>query len=883
MLHKLKYRILFASLAILFFFSCTQYKNAFINRNFHNLTAHFNGYFYAKESLKDGVMKIEDTYKDDYTKILPIFMYPTKESAKNTFPEMDRAIKKASTCIQRHAIKDKHTKTEIPNTGKWIDDCWNTIGKSHFYKREFFSGVEAFEYVQAVYKSKQKYEAWLWLAKTYLELNALTSAQNYLHLCENDKKFPKEYKDQFEALYAEFYMKQNAYDDVIKRLKEAVKYTKSSAYRARYHFIMGQLYEMKDDAQKAKIHFALAIKNKPVYDMVFYAKMKESILHKDPASIAKAKKELLKMTKDIKNEDMKDVIYYTLGQMEEKENNIDKALEYYAQSVRTSTTNQDQKAKSYLKLADINFDRENYQPAGGYYDSTVSLIKETFPNYSDITAKKKSLDALVKQIMIIKSEDSLRKVASMDTVERNKFIRKIIAKVEDDEKKAAELKQQQASNTGNTSGTGMFTPQNGMQGAGQWYFYNTLLKSQGLNDFVKRWGGNRKNEDNWRRSNKAQTFDNLTDNGNTNTPGKKDSTKGKDSLVLKSNDVHQPEYYLKSLPLTQADRDSSDKRILEAFYSLGSIYREQLNNTRKSAETFEEMNRRFVKNKYEAPAYYQMYLIYLQRNEDAKAQHAKEYILNNYPNSDYARILNDKNFAADANAQKSQIENFYGETYNLFKEKNYSEAYNRSKDGLIRFGKNDYTARFAYLKALSEGYLFGIDSLEKGLIIVTAQYTKSEVYEPARAMLDAVKKQKKTFNPNDTLANPANLPATIYSYNETAPHYCLVVLNETKLVNQAKESLSDFNQMYFSTNNYELITLPKGDKTYINIRTFKNKDDAMDYYNFVNSKPDALKGIDKKDYQIFVISVDNLSVLLKRTDVDEYKVFFNAKYLGVKQ
>ncbi|HXB40573.1 MAG TPA: tetratricopeptide repeat protein, partial [Bacteroidia bacterium] len=588
MVNKLKYCIVFGGICLLFLFSCTQYKTAFINRQYHNLTAHFNGYFYAKESLKDGVGKIELAYKDDYTKILPIFIYPSKESAKATFPEMDRAIKKASTCIQKHAIKDKHSKAEIPNMGKWIDDCWNTIGKSHFYKREYFSGIEAFDYVQAVYKSKQKYEAWLWLAKSYLELNALTSAQNYLHLCENDKKFPKEYKGQFEVLYAEFYMKQNAYDDVIKRLKEALKYTKEHSARARYHFILGQLFEQKDDAQKAKIHYQMAVKNKPIYDMVFYAKMKESLLHKDPASIARAKKELLKMTKDIKNEDLKDVIYYTLGQMEEKDNNTDQALAYYVKSVRNSVANQSQKAKSFLRLADINFERESYTSAAGYYDSTVAIIKEDFPGYADITAKKKSLNALVTQIMIIKGEDSLRKVADMDSSQRNKFIRKIIAKVTEDEKKAAETKQQQAAGGGTPVGpSNVFTPQATTTGSGQWYFYNPLLKAQGINDYLKRWGPNRKNEDNWRRANKAQTFDN---NSTDNTSIKKDSTKHtKDSLVMKSNDAHQVEYYLKNLPFTKSDRDTSDKKILEAYYALGSIYREQLNNTRKSAETFETM------------------------------------------------------------------------------------------------------------------------------------------------------------------------------------------------------------------------------------------------------------------------------------------------------
>jgi hypothetical protein len=468
----------------------------------------------------------------------------------------------------------------------------------------------------------------------------------------------------------------------------------------------------------------------------------------------------------------------------------------------------------------------------------------------------------------------------MDSASRNKFIRDIITRVKAEEQKAEELKQQQAANNNQQGNTGMFNPQIGSQGTGQWYFYNNLLKAQGLNDFIKRWGAGRKNEDNWRRSNKAQTFDNISDG----TPEKKDTARGKDSVALKSNDVHQPEYYLKTLPFTKADRDSSNKRILEAFYSLGSIYREQLNNTRKSAETFEEMNRRFPKNRYEAASYYQMYLIYLAQKNNDKAQRAKDYILTNYPNSDYARIINDPNFASSASAQKNAIENYYTETYELFAQKNYNEAFNKSKDALVRFATNDYTARFAYLTALSAGYLFGIDSLEKGLIQVTARYTKSEVYEPARAMLNAVKKQKKTFSAADTLSNPNNLPPTVYAYNETSPHYCLIVLYQTKQVNMMKEAISDFNAQYYSNSKFETVALPKGDKVFVNIRTFKNKDEAMDYYNFINSKQtEVFGGIDKKDYQVFVITPENVTVLLSRQDVEEYKTFFNAKYIGIKQ
>ena len=56
------------------------------------------------------------------------------------------------------------------------------------------------------------------------------------------------------------------------------------------------------------------------------------------------------MSREFKNVDYYDVIFYTLGEIEEKEKNIDKAVFYYKKSVQTSTVNPSQKALSYLKL-----------------------------------------------------------------------------------------------------------------------------------------------------------------------------------------------------------------------------------------------------------------------------------------------------------------------------------------------------------------------------------------------------------------------------------------------------------------------------------------------------------------------------------------------------
>ena len=868
-----------------------------MNRRYHDLTAHFNGYFYAKESIKEGVAALEAAYKDDYTELLPVFMYGDAQTSKAIFPQMDRAIKKASTCIQHHAIKDKKSKVEIPNAGKWIDDCWNVIGKGHFYKREFFSAIESFEYVSSAYKGKQKEEAWLWTVKSYNELNALSQSDNYITLIKNDKKFPNEYKGHFHALYAEFYLKQGSgmYENAIKQLNEAIKYsknkfafldffdTKSKSTRARYHFILGQLYEEKNKPEQALFNYRMVVRLKPAsYELSFYAKVKQSLMRKDPESIEKARIELLKMTKDIKNSDLLDVIYYTLGQLDENDHKIDPAYDNYSLSAKKSVNNNKQKAKSYLKLADISFEKENYVSASKFFDSTIAIIKPDYPGYLDIKAKKTSLDTLVKCINVIKNQDSLQGVASMDAESRVKLIKKIIQNVIEHEEDSISKKQQSLTAGGGTSlnPSQTFTPQAPQSGNGPalWYFYNPLLKAQGLNDFIKKWGGNRKNEDDWRRSNKTSfTFDDV------NSGNSKDSLKKKDSLIPKSKDKHQIDYYLKNLPFTQANIDSSNKKILNAYYALGSIYREQLNNSKKSAQAFETMNKRFPGNKYEAPSYYQLYRIYVQQKNDPKAQDAKTFLLSNYPKSDYAKIINDPDFAKSVNAKQSDVENEYANAYNDYIAKNYEEAYRICTNALMKYGKVPLTPKFAYLRAVTSGYLYGIDSLEKNMASVAVKYQNTAVYDMAKVTLDVIKKQKQATTPKADTTTASDLPATTFKVDDKAAHYCMIILNNPKDIESLKNKIADLNKEYFSTNNYEIISLPKDDKTMITIRTFTNKDDAMGYYNFLLTKPTTFSGIDKKNYSIIAITTDNVGVLLKMGNFDEYYSFFNNKYLGIKQ
>ena len=66
----------------------------------------------------------------------------------------------------------------------------------------------------------------------------------------------------------------------------------------------------------------------------------------------------------------------------------------------------------------------------------------------------------------------------------------------------------------------------------------------------------------------------------------------------------------------------------------------------------------------------------------------------------------------------------------------------------------------------------------------------------------------------------------------------------------------------------------------ITVNNFENKEKAMDYFNSIKKDKTIFSKMSPKDYQHFVISVNNYSTFYKDKDVDKYLNFFNTNYLS---
>lgn len=858
---------------LLFWASCTTQKNTFLTRTYHNTTSHFNGYFWGKVAYQEGLQKLEDSHKDDYSEVLPVFVYADDKEAQSIYPEMDRAIKKATTMIENHTITNKQ-KREIPDAVKYIKYCYLLLAKARVYKNDYLTAIQALDYASKEYKKTTvKYEAIMWEARAYNQIGAVIKSEELVDILKSTKDISKKLYPDVCATIADYYMRTGQNDEVVKWLKKAVATEKTKTVKARYYFILAQLAQKSGDMQNAFKLYSEVLKMHPSYDMEFEATINRALLFmgndKENQNI---KKTLVKMLKQTKNSDNKDQIYYALAQISEKENDTTKAITYLQKSVKASTINQRQKAVSYLALADISFNRTNYVNAKKYYDSTLFSLPKNYKGRDSIVSKRDNLQKLVKCLDIITLEDSVLRLSKMPQNDLDKYIDKIIEKAKEE---AAEKKREEeiaAENQNNASLNNGNNPVNS-PGNGKWYFYNPAQIQMGESEFIQKWG-NRPLEDDWRRSKKISHMqDEATAGGNANDTikNKKGITAGgtNDSL----NNIYNRAYYLKNIPRTDAQIKAANDSLVEAFYNAGSIYKEYLKNDAKASEDFEQLLSRYPDNKYKLTVYYQLYRIYFEMNNTERMNYYKNILLSKYPNTEYAQLIaNPEKYRRNLKASKEEMTKLYVATLEFYQAGKYPEVLANCQKADTLYPKNPLTPKFAYLEAVAIGATQGLDAYKKALSRVTILYPGDSVKILAQTTLDYLNKKN----------IPAKDTGIQYSMETDTLYYWIALIDnkEASKINNFRITLSDLNSHTFSQDKLQMDNLLLNpNQQMILVRQFKTAETAKNYYGYVHANNNVFKLFSPGTYQTFYISGKNFHIMFNHRKAAEYMKFFKDKGL----
>lgn len=864
-------------LLLAFSFSCSTKKDTFGRRFYHNLTSRYNVYFNGKESLNEGTVELVKGVKDNFNQVIPVFNFGTKQEAQQLNPKMDRAIQKASIAIQKHSMQFDGVEKV-----RWIDDSFLLIGKAYFYKQEYLSARRTFNFIIQEYGYNDiKYEAMLWLALTYNQTKEYEKSEPLLNLVTNDISkgiVPETVVKILPQVYADLYVRQGYYDDAVEFLFEALAYGPKRELKTRMMFILAQIFQQNEDLYRATEWYTKVIKRNPPYDMAFQAKI--NLARSFDAGSGDRKqitKILERMLRDDKNKEYKDQIYFALADVALRDMDTVAGIEYLRLSVSNSLNNNYQRATSSLKLADLYFQIPSYENAQAYYDTAMMFIPKDYPNYSQIEQKTKVLTTLVENLITIQVEDSLQHVANMSEAEREAVIDNLIRLYQEEQERLAlqaELDKAIAEQQQATSFTG--TPVSGIPTSGKWYFYNPQTKEIGYSEFIKKWG-KRKHEDLWRISNKQ-----VMDFGTGGTEMEAD-TANSDSLVAAANDPLKREYYLKNLPVTEEDFKASDKKILDAYFILGRVYRDGLRDYAESIESLETMNTRFPANEHELQAFYYLYRNYTDIKDPMRAQNYKTLIITRYPESDYAKVLSDPDYFNKLASEKSKVATLYEDTYKAYEAGQYYQVIAKSELALSLYGDTiDLAPRFEYLRAVAIGKTDVIDSLVSNLQRIILKYPNSEIKTLSQSVLAHIIEENPELK-DETFVLPGEVPAekpSPYKVNHAMQHMFMIVADSREIrLNPFKVKLSDYNLKYYSLDNLNINSLVLDNQHYlITVGNFNNMQKAKDYLEAISGSEYVFADLKQGTYDIFVISTENYPVFFKEKEIEEYRKFYTKNY-----
>ncbi len=866
--------------------ACSTKKNTFTRRAFHNLNAHYNAYWNGNESLKNGVADLRQNVQDNYNAVLPIENYGTQANTQTINGNMDRAIEKASKVIQRHSMY--FDKKEYV---KWVKESYLLIGKANFYKQDYNAARRAFEYVNRQYTGEPiSYEARLWMAKTYTQQKQYEKAVNEFDLLTEEAKtslLPWKVRKEMPLAIANMNITQKKYKEAREQIEKGLPLNNNRKLKTRLNYILAQIYKLEGKETQSGEYFTKVLKSPASFEMAFNARINLAMVYNANSSDKRLIiKELEKMLRDMKNSDFKDQIYYALADIALKDKNDTLGISHLRKSVATSLSNDYQRSTSSLRLADLYYLRKDYRNAQLYYDTTLMALPKDFPDADKIGQKTEVLSRLVENLQLIHVQDSLQALAAMSEADRNVIIDKAIAafikKEEEARKKAEELRLAEMVVPGLNTRQ-IVDPIKGTSalGGGGWYFYNPSAISMGYSEFTRKWG-RRKLEDNWRLSNKRETnFDQFAEDGSDTsiTADSIQGTKGEG----KGSDMKNKETYLKNLPLTPEKVTESNGMISQAMFNSGIIYLEELLEKPKAAEMFNRLTNRFPENDKALQANYHLYRIFRDMDDVAAMNERKDLIINNWPDSDYAKILIDPDYKKELEATLNRVKSLYEETYLAFDRGQYRTAIIYSNDALANYTDEKYIPRFTYLRAVSLGKTEGQDTMKVELSRLIKDFPESEMVDFARRILGEA--APATGLPGDTSKikeGVASKPLdfSMYKYNPSSTHfYALIVDGTTVNVYGTKVRITDFNTKNYSVEDLKVNSvLLDNNRHLVTVNSFKELGKAMRYFNGIKEDTYVFSGFQPGTYEQFLISAENYPVFFKEKNTDAYKLFFEKNY-----
>lgn len=736
-----------------------------------NTVTHYNYFFNANNKINAVIERAKISHQDDFSQLLSFYSYSLDNTASEK-AELDSVIYKATAGILLHDLRND-----------WVDNLYLLVGKSYYFRKDFDSAGMTFQFINYNLFPRKKKEdedrivgtnaesvgnfisisnkenrnllqkmlslppsrndALIWMTRTLTEQEDYGEASGLINILYNDVNLPKRLQDDLNEVNAYWFYKQRMYDSSAVYLEKALSNADTKNDKARWEFLLAQLFEINNDFEKASDYYAKAAKHTVDPLMNIYAQLNDAKMFKnkdDAIELDKNITALLKMARKDKFDSYRDIIYYSAGELSLYKPDTTAAMEYFLKSIKYNVNNMLYKNKSFLRMADIAYARKEYKNALAYYDSLQISDPFLASRLDNIQLRKNTLGKIIEKINNIEMQDSLFKIAAMPENDRETYIKKLLKKLQ----KQNVVKQEQTG-SGNTAITfannnqpaNIFTE----DGGEEWYFYNNSLKSKGFNEFKNKWG-DRKNTDNWRR----KSAENTTSAIATDTAANQNNTETDiaDAAKININELSF-EGLMNTLPLTPGRIDTSNKIISVNLFLLGKLYQNELEEYQLAINAYEEHIARYPSVLFGGELYLNLFYCYSKLGNIAKRNYYKNLLNEKFAGSKFAATANNP-LALNPKKHDPVVTKLYEGIYNLFIEGGFTEALSQKKKADSVHGTNYWSPQLLYIESVyyirQRSDSVAIATLEKSIEL----FPQSIMVPKTRNLIDVLKRRDEIEN-----------------------------------------------------------------------------------------------------------------------------------------
>lgn len=704
------------------FLSCSTKKNKSLNRSYHSVVSSYNVLFNGESSIEEGLLQTQESFVDNFWEFLPI----EKINLSKEIITVDgignekflKSEEKAAKTIQKHSMLINNVQYNSK-----IAQAYLLLGRARYLDQRFIPALDAFN---QVYKQNIIVDEWyhsvIWKAKCNIRLEQEELAIELLKNLLKKEKLSAKVKADANSVLAMAYLQLQKNDLAIRPLKTASLNEKNKQYKARYLFILGQIYEKKfqNDSAYSTFNKVVSFNRSITRDLLINAKIKTLIYN----PLNKNEREISKIIDNIENKPYLDKIYYGYSNMLFLKDSVSKGEYYLNKAIKENPSDKDLLSRGYEQISKINFNKSNYVLSGKYLDSTLNNLEKNSKKYWELERRKKGLDRVVQLEENINLYDSLLKLSSYEPSKLNKILNQI-----KDKKKKPKPKKKTSPVRNNKTRTGNSSRSN-------FYFYDTKLVELGKKSFETIWG-QRTRESYWRNVSSKPT-----------TVSKKKEEIDEKNIILEETEPVNNDL-LATIPRTNFQKDSINHLKNKSYLRLAEIYLEKYSDYSLTKTKLNQLRRLNPSNEILVEANYILYKVQKKQNKK-DAEEIRLQIIKQFPDSKFAKILADQNILiAEEGETLKQLDSFY----TLYDDQKFQQVLVGLEKGMVFIENKEILLEFDLLKAKTIGKLEGVIKYSEQIKNIIDRYPNSSKVADLKELIRAINLKWKTKPTKKILSN----------------------------------------------------------------------------------------------------------------------------------